>query len=1172
MVIPNPANVSEPVLITGTISPPPPSSPYYQGITIRITKPDASTFNLGPFTSDSSGSVSTYFTPDIMGTYNVNITYPGGYFNGGYDWYTPSSKTISFIAAYFESPVASFTISPSSPEAGETITFDASGSHDPDGSISSYHWQFSRPITGEILFTFSSYSSILTQSLTVGDYNVTLTVTDNDLFTDSTSQLLTVIPPVVQYHLTISIIGSGNVEPGIGDYLKDAGMTVTVFAYPAFGWVLDYWLLDGTDVGPGDADSYEVTMNTDHTLTAVFKQIYGLTINVVGFGTTNPEPGEYVADAGISVDVSATAYSGWLFSHWQLDGTNVSFTNTYTVTMNQNHILTAVFVEETDIQEYNLTISVVGSGTTDPEPGEYVADSGTSIEVNATAYSGWLFSHWELDGVNASFTNTYTVTMDQSHALTAVFVPEETSILYNLTISVVGSGSTDPTAGDYVADAGLSVTVTATANSSWLFSHWQLDGTNVSFTNTYTVTMNQNHILTAVFVEETDIQEYNLTISVVGSGTTNPVAGGYVADAGVSVTVTATANSGWHFDYWLLNGVYAGAASSCAVAMNQNQVLTAVFAQDSGQNQGNSQGNTQEPETSVQEYELTISVVGSGTTDPEPGEYVADAGTSVTVTAYPDEGYEFDYWLFDGANVSSATSYSFKMNKAHVLTAVFRAAGSLNGDTTPPVIGSHNINPEEPNKDTDATIGFYVADEDSEVESVTLVYSISGGEWQQAPMVFGGEVWSATIPKQAEGVHVDFYVGSYDTQGNYAESDIFSYDVKSGGIQLWVIVAAVGGIAGVTAGVTVFLAKTGHIVLGSDKQTAELQKDNESSERKRQRRKKEKPKLEWTLVSPSTIRSGGFAYAYGEIRNVGEVRATKVEIAVKGPPELKMNPPIKIGDINKNARKDFRIKLECGSEASPEKKGIMYSLSINGDQAHTIVRAVSFRALRVGVLDDAHHLAYIKKAGFTSSQFKQLSSWLTASKFTFERVTEAENFEALLNFDVIIASSQLALSDKDVANLKRYVEGGRGLVAMDGVGTINADAYLRGEVSIAGESRVYNLFGYGRPEVANIEKGLKGIRITQNIHAVTGMYKKEAMINLPSQSGIAFKSAVSTSKMLADQRVSLDRKSGFVSLCAVSAGKYGKGRVVHFNFNAEVLVGMISLLVDQALVWTAGYE
>jgi hypothetical protein len=661
---------------------------------------------------------------------------------------------------------------------------------------------------------------------------------------------------------------------------------------------------------------------------------------------------------------------------------------------------------------------------------------------------------------------------------------------------------------------------------------------------------------------------YDLTISVVGSGTTDPAPGNYVADAGTSVAVTATSVSGWHFNYWLLDGVNVGSISSYTVTMNQNHVLTAVFTQNSDPGSGTSQGS----EPSVQEYDLTISVVGSGTTDPEPGEYVADAGASVTVTAHADAGYEFDYWLLDGANVGTATSHTFTMNKAYVLTAVFRVAGSLTGDTLPPVIGSHRINPGEPNKDTDVSIEFSVVDVDSEVESVTLVYSISGGEWIQVPMEFNGEVWSTTIPKQDEGVHVDFYVGSYDTQGNYAESDIFSYDVKSGGIELWVIGAVVGGIAGLTAGVAVFLAKSGHVVLGSDKKPAETPKDDDSSERKRQRRKKEKPKLEWTLVSPSIIRSGGFAYAYGEIRNVGEVRAAKVEIVVKGPSELKVNPPIKIGDINKNARKDFRIKLECGSEAPPEKKGIMYSLSVNGDQSHTIVRAVSFRALRVGILDDSHNLAYLKKVGFTSSQFKQLSSWLADSKFTFERIPEAEKFEALLNFDVIIASSQLALSDNDVANLKRYVEGGRGLVAMDGFGTINADAYLRGEVSIAGESRVYNLFGYGRPEVANIEKGLKGIRIIQNIHAVTGMYKKDAVINLPSQSGIAFKSAVSTSKMLADQRVSLGRNSGFVGLCAVSAGKYGKGRVVHFNFNAGAVVGIISLLVDQALVWTAGYE
>jgi PKD repeat protein len=77
-------------------------------------------------------------------------------------------------------PVASFTFSPLTPYAGETVTFNASDSYDPDGTIVSYFWDFGDGTNGTGETTTHSFAD-------TGTYPVTLNVTDNDGLTDTTS-------------------------------------------------------------------------------------------------------------------------------------------------------------------------------------------------------------------------------------------------------------------------------------------------------------------------------------------------------------------------------------------------------------------------------------------------------------------------------------------------------------------------------------------------------------------------------------------------------------------------------------------------------------------------------------------------------------------------------------------------------------------------------------------------------------------------------------------------------------------------------------------------------------------------------------------------------------------------------------------------------------------------
>lgn len=377
----------------------------------------------------------------------------------------------------------------------------------------------------------------------------------------------------------------------------------------------------------------------DRTLTAKFRHepwTVTATVNDVDAGTVSPS-NTTVEDGG-SITLTATANPGYYFTNWSGTGLSGS-TNPYTINnVRRNYTdIVANFVATHTITLTNATLSYTN---TTAHAGRY--EHGTFYRVTPNDRSGYVFSHWSIDGVEdlANTANPYEGTLNADVTIEAMYKP-----LYNVTLIYTPGEATGVTfngAGQHVEGEAFDIEVNYD-HAAYTFEKWinTTTSADVSTDNPYHVdAISANMNLTAVL--QRVAQYYDVTIEQEGTGivTSNlPVCPGLNQNVLENRTVTfdAEGTGDWTFQKWVITsaaGTVERTGDHLEWVVTSNTTVKAVFHE---------QGNL-----NITIVKHPNNTVGTITPIDNIGEW--PSGTPLTLTAtVTNANYEFWGWIIDGA-------------------------------------------------------------------------------------------------------------------------------------------------------------------------------------------------------------------------------------------------------------------------------------------------------------------------------------------------------------------------------------------------------------------------------------------------------------------------------------------------------------------------------------------
>ncbi len=474
---------------------------------------------------------------------------------------------------------------------------------------------------------------------------------NNYLFIDDISMSVGAAPVPAPDTLNVTIavanatMGTTNPVPGTYQYIT--GDTVRINAVPNAGYHFVGWEYTyGTDVDTvGDeyiSISFPANIFMSYgsvTFTALFEAgnpdstTITYAVNDATMGSINPA-GTQTIYVGNTIQAEATANAGYELYAWVLDilvnGVSANrdtifsdeedFANPmifgtlpqFVVDSGATITITALFQASTVADTYTVTVNVnnAAMGSVTGAPTAPVAEN-TVVTLTAVANTGYRFVNWS----NGLTNETISITVVSDTTLTANF---EAIPTYTVTtvVNPANSGSITGAPTTAVLE-GSEVVLTAVPAAGYHFVNWS----NGSTTATIQVTVTSDTTLTANF-EANAVGTYTVAVNydaTMGTVTGIPTE---AVTSGTEVTLTATANTGFHFVSWSTGAT----TETITITVTSDTVLSATFEAD----------EAELFTITVSSADETMGTVTGG------GQF--HAGDQTTVMAVANDGYRFVRW------------------------------------------------------------------------------------------------------------------------------------------------------------------------------------------------------------------------------------------------------------------------------------------------------------------------------------------------------------------------------------------------------------------------------------------------------------------------------------------------------------------------------------------------